>query len=728
MITLKKLQLHNFLSHKNTIIIFKEDEKILIDGKSGSGKSSIVEAIVWSLYGEARVENRSLVKHGEKSASVIINLYDDENETHYEINRGTTDKAKNTLNVQESDDGSNYTPIKANGLRDIQEYLEKNLLRASYTLFINSIAYPQDNINNFVKQTASKRKDLLLEIANVADFDLYYNRSRDLLTLKNEEKVRIETSINTNLGFIESNKPYVINENGIITELFNVQASIDAKTKERDDLIQKGKEIDLAREKITKIQAQLSTKKVEVETLSEQKKKKEEKIQGIKGIDIEKIKEKVWEGNVLKEKKAVLDGKIKQDYERTNRLNAILSDKPTDRDYDGEVLEINKNLIPLIKDSGKCPSGDKCPFVVPIQNQINYLSEKINEKIAAKAKLEKEKTEYMRKISEIPPFTLLPEEREIAKRLEEDLLSYHSFEVALQNAEYEMKELPVLSTEFAEMEGREEKLKLEIDCLFVELKMETKDQEGGTPIEVIERRVLELRNAINDLLALSTSLNSKLAISKNARETISKIEEKIKNEQDDLSKVNSSLDALYLIKEAFGSKGLKTVVIDYLIPRLEDKINDILSKLSDFRVQLDTQKGTADGEGTIEGLFINIFNDRGEQFDFANYSGGERLKITVAISEALASLQKCGFRIMDEVFIGLDEESVEHFAEVMDQLQEKFKQIICISHLRTIKDLFDSRVEIIKINGGSQIKENEGEIKEEKVKEIKIRKKRITKV
>ena len=119
----------------------------------------------------------------------------------------------------------------------------------------------------------------------------------------------------------------------------------------------------------------------------------------------------------------------------------------------------------------------------------------------------------------------------------------------------------------------------------------------------------------------------------------------------------------------------------------------------------------------------------GNQFEFSSYSGGEKLKVTVAISEALASLQKCGFRMMDEVFVGLDEESVEHFAEVMNQLQEKFKQIICISHLRTIKDLFDQKVEIIKINGTSKIKEeHETEIKKEEVKEIKIIKKRVRKV
>ena len=62
MILLKTLQLNNFLSHENTEIHFGENEKTLIDGQSGAGKSSIFEAIIWGLYGQGRADNKSLVR------------------------------------------------------------------------------------------------------------------------------------------------------------------------------------------------------------------------------------------------------------------------------------------------------------------------------------------------------------------------------------------------------------------------------------------------------------------------------------------------------------------------------------------------------------------------------------------------------------------------------------------------------------------------------------------
>jgi exonuclease SbcC len=161
-------------------------------------------------------------------------------------------------------------------------------------------------------------------------------------------------------------------------------------------------------------------------------------------------------------------------------------------------------------------------------------------------------------------------------------------------------------------------------------------------------------------------------------------------------------EALKLIKEAFGNNGIRTIVIDYIIPSLEDRINAILSKLSDFRVRLDTQRSGA--ESTIEGLFISIINELGEELDYDSYSGGEKLKIEVSISEALAEIQKISFRILDETFIALDSESVDGFASVILALQERFSQLICISHLPQVKDMFDKKIEVYKTNGISNIK------------------------
>ena len=222
-------------------------------------------------------------------------------------------------------------------------------------------------------------------------------------------------------------------------------------------------------------------------------------------------------------------------------------------------------------------------------------------------------------------------------------------------------------------------------------------------IEKLEEEEKSIRSKILEIEGKIFLIHRSITLSEDAEKQIEELLTKNLEIAEENDGIKHKQHVLELTKEAFGSKGIKTVAVDFLIPRLEDKINEILSQLSDFRVSIDTQKEKADGSSSTEGLFINIYNDQGETFDFNNYSGGERLKITVAISEALASLQNCGFRIFDELFIGLDEDSIYDFSDVLSRLQVRFGQIMCISHLQTIKDLFYKKINVVKSNGISRI-------------------------
>ena len=163
-------------------------------------------------------------------------------------------------------------------------------------------------------------------------------------------------------------------------------------------------------------------------------------------------------------------------------------------------------------------------------------------------------------------------------------------------------------------------------------------------------------------------------------------------------------DDLLLIKEALSPRGVKAVAVDYVIPVLEERINEILSQMSDFRIKLDTQKATADEESIKEGLWITVINPEGQELPLENLSGGEGVKVSMAISEALATLMSSiGFRLLDECITALDQESIQSFTEVVLKLQDKFPQLLMISHISDIKDLFEKKVMITKVNGVSKI-------------------------
>ena len=363
-------------------------------------------------------------------------------------------------------------------------------------------------------------------------------------------------------------------------------------------------------------------------------------------------------------------------------------------------------MIPLVAESGSCPAGDKCPFTIPIQGQIKYLKEQIAER-EFKAKSEKELFDLW----EIKGKTIvIPSSTDRVSDYDK-LQSYKQAIKDLSKAkelviQYETLQQTVESIHNRSLNLNNQKLELNKELITIDTDIKIKRDlleaidvnKLNIALSTVRIHIQELRKKIEEY-AIGTAMAVK------ARDAISIDCTKVDAIKALIDKGQEEVSRAYLLKTALGSSGIKAVVIDYLVPQLEDRINTVLGQMSDFKIRLDTQRAKMDDEGVTEGLFITVVNDRKEELSFDNYSGGEKVKITIAISEALASLMnQIGFRIMDENIVSLDKESTEGFVEVLTKLQDKFPQLIVISHLQEVKDMFENKVEIIKVNGVSQIK------------------------
>ena len=71
---IKDIQLKNFIAHKDTKIEFCKGITIFL-GHNGSGKSSIIDAVTFSLFGKhTRKSNKNLVRRGSDHAMAQIAL------------------------------------------------------------------------------------------------------------------------------------------------------------------------------------------------------------------------------------------------------------------------------------------------------------------------------------------------------------------------------------------------------------------------------------------------------------------------------------------------------------------------------------------------------------------------------------------------------------------------------------------------------------------------------
>ena len=162
---------------------------------------------------------------------------------------------------------------------------------------------------------------------------------------------------------------------------------------------------------------------------------------------------------------------------------------------------------------------------------------------------------------------------------------------------------------------------------------------------------------------------------------------------------------------AFGRQGIQAMLIETVIPRLEEEANDLLGRMTDnqMHLKLETQRERRSGKGEpIETLEINVSDELGPR-NYELYSGGESFRINLALRIALSKVlsQRMGATLptlfIDEGFGTQDSVGRERIMDVISSIEDDFDKIIVITHLEDLKDMFPARIEVLKTTEGSTL-------------------------
>ena len=160
---------------------------------------------------------------------------------------------------------------------------------------------------------------------------------------------------------------------------------------------------------------------------------------------------------------------------------------------------------------------------------------------------------------------------------------------------------------------------------------------------------------------------------------------------------------------AFGHQGVQAMLIETVVPRLEEEANNLLGRMTDNRMhlKLETQRERRTGHGDpIETLEIHVSDELGPR-SYEMYSGGEAFRVNLALRIALSKVlaQRMGAPLptlfIDEGFGTQDASGRERIMEVIGAIQDDFDKIIVITHLDELKDVFPVRIEVQKGDNGS---------------------------
>jgi DNA repair protein SbcC/Rad50 len=228
-------------------------------------------------------------------------------------------------------------------------------------------------------------------------------------------------------------------------------------------------------------------------------------------------------------------------------------------------------------------------------------------------------------------------------------------------------------------------------------------EEVAAKLANLQREERELAKAVNELSERRGGLRDKLA----RCDTLQKEKGEHSKEHTTASEEKSVYEEL---AAAFGKNGIQAMIIENVIPEIEDEANAILDRMSDGRmtVRLVTQRDAKTVKSVIETLDINIADEMGTRA-YEMYSGGEAFRVNFAIRIALSKLlaRRAGTQlqtlVIDEGFGSQDGQGREKLVGAIRSIQGDFEKILVITHIEELKEEFPVRINIVKTNLGSKI-------------------------
>jgi exonuclease SbcC len=196
------LKLSGFLSYRDTADLdFTLFDLACISGENGAGKSSLLDAITWALFGQARKRDEAVINSFSSAAEVVL-TFQYEGST-YRIQR-TLPRGKTTIlefqildEVKSSGTNKQWKPLSERTMRDTQSRIEQTL-HLDYDTFVNASFFLQGKADQFTQQKASDRKRILASILGLDAWEEYKNRTAERRKLVEREL----DSVNGRIGEI----------------------------------------------------------------------------------------------------------------------------------------------------------------------------------------------------------------------------------------------------------------------------------------------------------------------------------------------------------------------------------------------------------------------------------------------------------------------------------------------------------------------------------------------
>lgn len=684
---IKKITLENIRSYKNQKISLTPGS-VLLSGNIGSGKSTILLAVDFALFGISRdLPGTALLRNGEKEGSVELEFEIDEQIYSIKrgLKRGPTSVTQDTGHLIINGEKTEMTAMELKQ-RIIQtlNYPPELLTKSKSMIYHYTVYSPQEKMKEILLSKKEDRLEILRKVFGIDKYQRVRKNTEIFITALKQKSKEIAVKIADLEQRSEELSERKERQNEITISIENLGPQItkfDILIKEKKKLSnlleEQLKETLHAKHETEKKKIFLEHKKLEIDQTTTELQKTTHEIESLE----KELKELPIFDPSLQERLEIEKKDLKKLEEQIIHLEKKKSE-----------LETKKGTHQKISDD--INQMEHCPICKQDvnENHKHTISAEESKKIE---KLDEElraiKKSLIDNRSDLD--TKIREKTKTEKNIQSQSL------VQLKQKDLENKKQSISNSNQRIQNAKQEISKISQEILEIESK--TKENPH------LEEEIKSQREELETLSQHQKELEIKKASLTSEKNTIStliiRMEEEIKSKKTAKENITKLMQLKEWLEKQFTNM---TILMEKSIMlRVHSELESLIQKWFAMLVDAEIVKIRIDEE------FTPIIEQNGHEIEYPHLSGGEktaaalsyRLALNQVINTLMSTINTKDILMLDEPTDGFSQEQLSRMRNILEDLNTK--QTIIVSHDPMVESFVDRVIKIEKIEHSTKITE-----------------------
>jgi exonuclease SbcC len=677
---LKSIRLKNFRKFKESYVEFPDGVTGVV-GLNGVGKSSLFEAVAWTLYGPvaARTSTDQIKREGAASSEPcrveLEFIFDDD---AYHVVREMSGK-----NLSASGSATVNGKMAVNGAEVLSRFIQKKL-GMDWKSFYTSIFAKQKELNTLSSMSPSERRQLILRMLGINAVD-------EILS-------QIRSDIKEKKNLIDNLTGDLVDEHGQ-NKILLFKQEIEYQQKKQQErflrLEEQKKYHQKIQENLLKIKKDCEAQKISYEKLLstsgqlEENKSKFEKKQRFEN-DIKLMEKTIHErrGTLEKIKENLLlfkslDKEL-QDFDQqqeknTSSIQTLIKKKEQNSTLsirlreDMKEVTAKKHVIEKMGPQAKCPTCERVlgdqqkKLITAFTEDIAKKNHEVHRLIEEEKKLQMEFDRSSREKQALQKKNMFLRSRVVEREKFQSTVRHTTQEIERENQELDRKKKDLRTLGVVDFDEKQYRLiRIRVTEAY------TRYQESLARLDEIKEKQQKIAVELKEQEGEKKLIDQQIKTYEKNIEEQQRLEKKLETERLEAQHCNM----LSEVMESF-----RTFLISQIRPMLSAHASELFDELTDGKysqIELDED-------------YDLLVYDHGVPYTIERFSGGEEdlanLCIRLAISEIITERAGSVFQfvILDEIFGSQDQIRKQNIIKTLNGFSSKFKQIFLITHVEDIK-------------------------------------------